>query len=299
MTQKQTPLAIMFADISGSTRLYDRLGDAVARQLVAQCLGLMADVVHKYAGIVIKTIGDEIMCTFETAGSCVDCAVELQEAVAEDLPTMNPSTPADMTIRIGLHHGMAIEEKGDVFGDAVNMAARMAGLAKGGQILTTEQTVKLLDAATRTSTRHLDRLSVKGKAEVINIYEVLWQTEDVTRMATGLLDTETIKARLHLLHRGGEVTIAASRSTPFVMGRGKNVDMVVEDSLTSREHARIEMRRGKFILIDQSTNGTYVQTPDGPAYLRRDELPLSGKGRFSLGRDLREEPDEVVNYWCD
>lgn len=102
-----------------------------------------------------------------------------------------------------------------------------------------------------------------------------------------------------MLHRGGEVTIAASRSTPFVMGRGKNVDMVVEDSLTSREHARIEMRRGKFILIDQSTNGTYVQTPDGPAYLRRDELPLSGKGRFSLGRDLREEPDEVVNYWCD
>ncbi len=296
MARKAVTLSIVFADISGSTRLYETLGDAVARELVAECLALMSESIAKYDGTVIKTIGDEIMCTFPTAERAVEAAMSMQEGVTEELPDRNPNTPSTMTIRVGLHHGAAILESNDVFGDAVNVAARMAGLAKGGQIITTQETAEQLSPNLRASTRHLDRISVKGKAEEIDIFEVIWQAEDVTRMATGLLKGDVKQAQLRISYNGQEQVLDQDMD-PMVLGRGKKADLVVNDSMASREHARIECRRGKFILTDMSTNGTYVQTSEGPSYLRREDLVLSGEGRIALGREL-SEATEFVTFNC-
>ena len=296
MARKSASLSIVFADISGSTRLYETLGDAVARELVSECLDLMSEQVTKYSGVVIKTIGDEIMCTFPSADQATEASMGMQEGVTEDLPSRNPNTPSTLTIRVGLHHGSAILEGGDVFGDAVNVAARMAGLAKGGQIITTKDTAEQLSPALRSSTRHLDRISVKGKAEEIDIFEVIWQAEDVTRMATGLLKSHATEITLHLDYNGKGRDLSQDMDT-LILGRGKTAGMVINDSMASREHARIECRRGKFILTDMSTNGTYVQTPEGPAYLRRENLVLVGEGRIALGREL-SEATEFVTFTC-
>lgn len=297
MARKAATLSIVFADISGSTRLYEALGDSAARRLIADCLGLMTEHTEKHGGSVIKTIGDEIMCTFPTADQAVEASLGMQEGVAEDLPELNPNTPATMTIRIGLHHGPAILEGGDVFGDAVNVAARMAGLAKGGQILTTKETAEALAPALRSGTRHLDRVPVRGKSEDIDIYEVMWQSDDITRMATGLLRNEAKSAQLVLRYDGRETTLDQDMM-PIILGRGKKADMVVNDTMASREHARIECRRGKFILTDMSTNGTYVLTSEGPSYLRREDIVLTGEGKIALGRDLKEAT-EIVTFVCE
>ncbi len=297
MGRKAVTLSIVFADISGSTRLYETLGDTVARELIAECLALMSEHVDKHGGKVIKTIGDEIMCVFPSAEQAVEAAMGMQEGVDEDLPHRNPNTPTTLTIRVGLHYGPAILEGGDVFGDAVNVAARMAGLAKGGQIITTQETADRLPPALRASTRHLDRISVKGKAEEIDIFEVIWQAEDVTRMATGLLKGQTKTARLRLRYND-QTRELDQDMLPLVLGRGRKADLVVNDSMASREHARIECRRGKFILTDMSTNGTYVVTADGPSYLRREDIVLTGKGKIALGREL-SEATEVVLYDCE
>ena len=297
MARKAATLAIVFADISGRTRLYEALGDQVARQLVSDCLGLMAEQVSRYGGVVIKTIGDEIMCTFPSANQAVEAAMGMQEGVLCDLPMRNPNTPDSLTIRVGVHFGPAILEGGDVCGDAVNVAARMAGLAKAGQIITTAESVEELPPILRSGTRHLDRIAVKGKAEDIDIFEVIWQSEDVTRMATGLLKGEVKSARLSLRYQSSAAQLLQD-SVPFVLGRGKKADMVVNDSMASREHARIECRRGKFVLTDMSTNGTYVRTPDGLSYLRREDIVLSGQGQIALGRDLREA-SEIVDFNCE
>jgi class 3 adenylate cyclase len=296
MARKTANLSIVFADISGSTRLYETLGDTVARELVAECLGVMSEQVERFSGTVIKTIGDEIMCTFNSADLAVEAAMGMQEGVGEDLPERNPNTPSSLTIRVGLHHGSAILEGGDVFGDAVNVAARMAGLAKGGQIITTKDTAELLPPALRSSTRYLHRLSVKGKSEDIDIFEIIWQAEDVTRMATGLLKGQSKQASLRISYNGLEQSLDQDMD-PIILGRGKKADVVINDSMASREHARIECRRGKFILTDMSTNGTYVQSSEGPSYLRREDLVLTGEGRIAFGREL-SEATEYVSYQC-
>ena len=131
---------------------------------------------------------------------------------------------------------------------------------------------------------------------MLEIYEVVWQEEDVTHIATGLFATVTGRDAKLKLTIGVNEVILDQGTPPTSLGRGKRADILVEDSFASREHVRIEVRRGKFVLLDTSTNGTYVQTEEGNFYLRREELALRGTGKISLGRDFDENPEQVVLF---
>ncbi|MEM7252485.1 MAG: adenylate/guanylate cyclase domain-containing protein, partial [Pseudomonadota bacterium] len=244
MTRKTANLSIVFADISGSTRLYENLGDDIARGLIADCLELMTQCVVKQRGRVVKTIGDEVMCIFAAAENAVRASVAMQEVVTDELPRRNSDTPSTMTIRIGLHFGQVIAERGDVFGDAVNVAARMANVAKGGQIIATRSLVKRVPRELQQSTRHLDRIPIRGKGSELDIYEVIWQPEDVTRIVAPVMvgDLDATRASLLLRYRDTEIDIS-NASDAVILGRGQKADLVVDDSMASREHARVECRR--------------------------------------------------------
>jgi len=294
MEQSPVPLTILFADISGSTHLYEVLGDVRARERTSHCLSILTEVIQRHGGTVIKTIGDEVMCTFPGADAAVQAACAMQESVAAEVA---PGETA-LDIRVGLHYGPALVELGDVFGDAVNVAARIVALAKARQILTTRQTVETLSPLLRASTRYTDRTPVKGKQEEIDVYEVIWREEDLTRMEGYQIPLADSQARLQLRFREQEIEVSHSRPV-VTIGRGQQNDIVVLDTLVSRMHARIEYRRGRFVLLDQSTNGTYVLTDEGEkAYLRREELALRGSGVISFGRATSGEAPEAVHFVC-
>lgn len=285
----------MFADIAGSTKLYDTLGDQLARAKVAASIDTMTEITNQNNGTVIKTIGDEVMCTFPTAEDAGTAAWEMQETFEEEAEANTDGSP--VSIRIGMHFGPAILEGGDVFGDAVNIAARMAAQAKGKQIITTQDTLDKLPPAMRASSRFVDHAPIKGKKEEIDIFEVIWQEEDVTRMATGIVvGKPTPEATLRLTYNDKIIELSKKRPG-VVMGRSQNCDLTINEKLASRQHVRIELRRDKFFIVDQSTNGTHVLVDNAPEeFLRREEIPLTGSGRISLGRGFSEDPDEVVMF---
>lgn len=295
MAPKTTNLAIVFADISGSTKLYEALGDAVARKICAETIEAISNVVKKHNGTVIKIIGDEVMSTFPTAEEAATACMSMHESLAEVNANIEDGTI--IAIRIGMHYGPAIMEGGDVFGDAVNLAARMAAQSKANQIITTLSTIEKLPAVLRASTRFIDHAPIKGKQEVIDIYEIIWQEEDMTRMATGMLaDKKTPEVKLRLRYNDLDVQISKKKSS-VVLGRSKECDMPINEKLASRQHVRIELRRDKFFIIDQSTNGTHVRIDNGEdAFLRREEMPLNGNGQISLGKGFNENPTEVVRF---
>ena len=298
MAPKTTNLTIMFADISGSTRLYELLGDGPARAKVASCLEMLTDVTERHRGTVIKTIGDEIMCTFPTPERAVSAACEMHEMLEDEITVQTPQGRMSLAVRIGLHHGPTILDAGDVFGDAVNIAARMASMSKGGQIITTQTTVDELPPILKASTRFIDRAPVKGKKESMDIFEVLWQQDDVTRMSIGVIPQPVQRACLKLTYHDLQISMNDERPQ-VVLGRSKGADIPVAEALASRQHVRLEFRRGKFFIIDQSTNGTYVWNGDAEAFLRREEMPISGSGKISLGRSFAENPQEVVHFKSD
>src|SRR4051812_27083787 len=120
----ETTMAVLFADVAGSTKLYDTLGDSLAKKMVDECIGLMREIVARHGGRVVKTIGDEVMCVLPDADSGCLAATDMQIRIME-LPAVNNVKRA---IRAGFHAGPVIEENLDVFGDTVNLASRMAGV---------------------------------------------------------------------------------------------------------------------------------------------------------------------------
>ena len=124
MGAAEQTLAVLFADVAGSTRLYEQLGDAKALSTIDQCLALVRDASAGHGGRIVKTIGDEAMVVFPTADQAVIAAGEIQLRMNELADESN----VRVALRIGVHCGAAIEaQDGDVFGDSVNVAARMVG----------------------------------------------------------------------------------------------------------------------------------------------------------------------------
>ena len=292
---KETKLTILFADVCGSTKLYETMGDTIARDTVAKCVSIMDEETKRQSGRVVKTIGDEVMSVFEDPSAAADAASGMQERISAGLVVQGKS----VAIRVGFHFGpVIVETDGDVYGDAVNTAARMAGQAKAGQTLTTAATMDKLSDVWKASTRQIDRAAVKGKKDEIDMIELLWQREDVTRMSTSFKPTggETKKAKLMLRYRDQSVEVNELHSS-VVMGRADENDLVVKNTLISRMHARIELRKGNFVLIDQSINGTYVRTSSGEElFVRRDNYPIKGSGIIGLGQRLAPESPDAISF---
>lgn len=291
---KEVQLAILFADVCGSTKLYEVHGDAKAREAIAKCVTLMSESTARQGGIVIKTIGDEVMSTFKTADDAAQAAAEMQEGITEGMSIDGKP----LAIRIGFHFGPALLENNDVFGDAVNIAARMAGQAKAGQIITTNITLEVLSDLWQASTRQVDLASVKGKKDEIALYEVLWQRENVTRMATLAFQTPSGQKvqKMALEYQGMKAECSADHNS-VVMGRQEGNDLVVKHNLISRLHCKVDYRKGNFILTDQSINGTYVRTDDGEeAFVRRDAFTLKGSGCLGLGQSLTSDSIDAVRF---
>jgi class 3 adenylate cyclase len=292
------PLTILFADVSGSTKLFETRGDVEARRLVAAILNALAEVTARHGGRVIKTIGDEIMCTFPGPLQGLLAAVDMQKRIALD-----PGFAKDrLAIRIGVHHGEALVEDGDVYGDAVNTAARMASLAKREQIIATASTIKLLTNAGMLRSRSVGQARVAGKLQPIDIVDVLWQedTSNVTMVQRAIrLDSAAgNKVRLMLRYRA-QVLELDPQSPPFTLGRDTNSSLVVDAEWVSRNHALIEYKRGYFVISDRSTNGTYIKFgEDDELRLHRDELLLRKSGVISLGQTIALNPDHVLYFQC-
>ncbi len=295
MTASSRPVAILFADVSGSTTLYERLGDRQALRAVEQVLDLLRRAVATYHGRVVKTIGDEVMAVFADADGALQAAGDMQTRVSA-LPTF---ADARLAIRVGFHFGPALEENGDYFGDAVNTAARMAGLAKSGQIITTAATVACLSPLLREGTREVAALVVKGKQSEVQVCEVLWQSgEDVTMLASKGTQAST-EAVLRLAH-GGRTVLMDGDLAAVLIGRDATHHIPISDKMASRLHGRIERRGDKFYYVDLSTNGTYITIEgDVETVLRRDQALLRGRGTLSFGHSAAEPGAELVQFVCE
>lgn len=297
MSASERELSILFADVSGSTRLYEKLGDTEALHAVDRCIKRMERSVESFRGRVVKTIGDEIMAVFESAEDAFQGAVDMQQRIA-DLP---PVSGVKLGIRLGFHCGPVIEDKGDFFGDSVNTAARLTGLAKAGQILTSGETVGKLPELLQLSTRDLDKMSVKGKSESLNVFEVLWlEGEELTMKAPSIRTRSASAAdkpvRLCVRH-AGNVLVIDDKNDSLVLGRDATSDLVIRDRRASRNHGKIERRGDKFVLTDISTNGTYVTFAGEPEFfLRREDLVLRGSGKISFAASAKNEDADIAEF---
>ncbi len=291
-------VVILFADITGSTQLYERLGDSVAREVTSACIRILSDITRRNKGRVVKTIGDEVMACFDSPVRAVMAAHDMQIGV-RDANEEGLLSASDMRIKIGMHYGHAIIEDGEVYGDAPIVAAAVIALAKADQILTSGEILDSVPPELRAGARFLERVQVEGRTEPVEIYDMIWDVTGATQVA-GVIETvkRVTHTTLELEYQGQRYVMTAERAE-LTLGRTEGNDIIVVTGRASRNHARIEHRRGRFVLIDNSANGTYLVDEDGREFpLKRDRHVLDGSGRISLGGPPGEGHSGILEYRC-
>jgi len=286
--------AVLIADIVSSTALYEALGNRAARERVAGCLEQLSSTVEGHGGLVVKSLGDGILATFPLEGEALPAAVGLCEQAEE----------RGLQVRVGIHCGEVLEETRDVFGDAVNTAARIAALAKPSEILITEALRDVLPPGLRATLHRVPPIAIKGKREPVQLFSILHgdadagrdscQTVELARSQIGRIPALEA-SRLVLRHAGAELQLTPGME--LSLGRDPQNGLVVDHPLASRLHARIFHRGGKFILEDLSANGTYVLTrPRFRLRLLREQAFLVGTGEIFLGAEPENAHCEPVLY---
>ena len=297
-------LAIMFADVSGSSALYKQQGNVLAKRSIDKALNLMREITQRNQGVVVKTIGDEVMARFSTPENACAAAAAIQQYCHNQI-TENQVTEHDsLAIRIGMDFGHTLLDGDDVFGDTVNDAAYVSQIARPNQIVITQALVDALPPHMHKNCQEFDRINIKGEESKSLIYRFVWERpftteeENATTVVKINHITQKINTRRLQLDFNRQVFAITPGDVPFIIGRDhRKSHLHVDSSLASRDHCHIVLRRGKFVLVDHSTNGTYVKTPDHPEiYLRREEFPLQGEGTISIGRRAHQDKDLTISY---
>lgn len=286
--------AILFADVAGSTKLYDQLGDIKAQKKINNCIAMMTTFVQRNSGEVVKTIGDEVMCSFPAVDNACLAARGIQDYIEEK--TLDDKQ--QLQIHMGMHFGEVLVKKGDLFGDTINVAARMTEIAKARQVIITQDISERISSTIGINTRQFDIIKIKGKIEDTIIYEMVWEESELTILSSPASGSKEGTKQLLLTYADNAQEIPSTTSG-IIIGRDNRCDFIVNSNLASRTHAAIEYHRGKFVLIDQSSNGTYIEDGNGKAvYLRREELTLTGEGSISLGEPITKHTKNIIRYVC-
>lgn len=283
-------MAIMFADIGGSTRLYEQIGDVEAHKLVTQSLQQMEAAIIHNNGTLLRTVGDAALASFSVCDDAFNAALDIQELHAE----------SKLSVRLGFHFGPVIPDKGDVYGNAVNIAARVTSLANLDEITTTEESVHNLSQHLRQRATLLDFINVKGITDPVAVYRLLWKPEDdsATAIQTAVSLSVRNPTNVQLTLKYGQQSIVVNNENPSVtIGRTNDNSMPVENDCVSRHHATIELTQGKFILRDQSTNGTYLMKENQRAvFVRREAISIDTRGVIGAGWMPEENDPHVIHF---
>lgn len=282
----QSNLGRPYVDVIYGSPVHSPAGDEATLSAVRDCLSLCQGLVTVHGGSVVKTNADGAMYSFPDADSAVTAAREMQVRLQQH----QAKETHDVAIRIGLHFGLPIT--------AGVAAQRVALLAGSGEIFTTGETLAGLSAPQRDAIRQRV-LPSRSKQEHVTVYEVLWQTN---RHHSALPDEKTTViqkrgvASLRLIHLGRETLV----TNKITIGRRAGNDIQLKDPLVSRDHAYIERRQGKFVLVDLSSHGTLVSPENGEEFmLQRGEMILQGSGVLSFAHGAGRKGPEIVGFRCE
>ncbi len=288
MGKEGSEFAVLLVDISGSTALYERIGTPQAIEQVSLCLETLRQVIDSHGGEFIHSKGDDILCIFETADSALDAAIEMLDRVRK----------GPLSVHSGIDYGPLVRARGDVFGDSVNLAARLMALANSGEFLCSEAFYRQLGTAEQAKLQFLDKRRFKGKAETTDIYSY---ADAEPGQETQLITVQSLKSQnktseaattdavyVELVYNGRVSLCTANKD--LAIGRSADCDVIVSKPWVSRNHAALEIRQDHVYLKDVSSSGTYICF-DGqaPILVRRETVLLPN----SCGISLAKRPDDT------
>ena len=295
---------VVFADLMGSTGVFETIGNVRASRVVTQLTQWIAEICVAHNGQIIKNLGDGVLAVFPQAPDAIAAVVALQRNHQKRIANFTAGTK--MPIRIGVARGDVEFVDGDCYGDSVNVASRLSDLTGPHQIWANSAALETASEAQGVRFRPLGPITIRGRAEPCAVFQVEWHENVSSGFLTmqATLDSQLEQVEKELL--GGEIELAwldvrkrfRSFQLPIHIGRVSQAEFVVNDLRVSRAHARIDWRSGSILLVDVSTYGSWIRFSGGGAdlLLRREECVLHGRGEIALGASFSDHSVPTVMF---
>ena len=272
--------AILLADVSGSTPLYERYGDAEASRLVFECVAGMQRIATEQGGEFVRSKGDDVLCLFANP----------DEAIVAAKAILNQGAQGAVSVHAGLHWGTVLYRGNELFGNAVNVAARLSSQAKENEVLISRTLVNRVSPGESQSLRSIGEITLRGTDVPTEIFALLAGAaeEGVTKMmapTTHFSLAQAEKVANTTLHLGyDEWSGQVNEGHEMKIGRSPQCDLVMPQAWVSRVHAGVSVRGGIVEFKDSSSAGSTLTIGDNPAfYIRRQTIALTGSGVIELG----------------
>lgn len=295
MSSKERTLSVVCVAVAGSQRLFEKLGGTEALHAVDRYMKRMRRGIDGFHGQIMKAGRDDLTAVFANANDACQAAIAMQRRVA-DLP---PVSGVQLAIKVGFHHGVVIEERGEILGECVHTAESLAGLASAGQVLTNSATWALLSPHLQSSTRLLKDRSIAGQPAQRQVFEVLWlePSSDAAKVVVDpYVPVKEQELRLCIRYRRS-VKVLDKHQPRLLMGRDVSCEIAIHDRRASRNHALIERRGEHFVIKDTSTNGTFVTINGEPELLlKHEELVLRGSGVIAFAAPMSSPGADIAEF---
>ncbi|HEY7606421.1 MAG TPA: adenylate/guanylate cyclase domain-containing protein, partial [Actinomycetes bacterium] len=180
------PITILFTDVQGSTQLRARHGDRVADEMLADHESIVRRAIGAYGGTEVAFLGDGFLATFGTPAAGLSCAIAIQHALQA---YGRDNADRRIRVRIGIHHGAAVERDGTLYGQAVHAASRVMSEAAGGQILVTAAVRDRAGASGDFSFVDRGLYWLRGFPDRWRLYEAEWGRDDALGAVVGPAQT--------------------------------------------------------------------------------------------------------------
>lgn len=295
-------VTVVYSDLSGSTGLFEVLGNAKASQAIVQLTHWMGELCTSYQGQVIKFLGDGVLVVFADNTAAVTACIEMQRLHSERI--LSWPAKQQMSLQIGLARAEVIEKDGDFYGDAINVASRLSSLAGPKQILASEDVLKPLPAEAASFFHALGPLEIRGRQQPCVVYRVEWEGEVLEEAYTVCADLPTLSGKAFVSLKKIELSCGdhhgafLASETPIFLGRDLTAQFVINDPRVSRRHAKIVWRAGSFNLEDVSSYGTWVRFfgSQTAVPLRRYSCVLHDSGEMTLGAGFDDGSVPTVGF---
>jgi len=283
--------AVLLADVVGSTPLYESVGNDIALGQIADWRERMCSLVHSNGGEYISSKGDDVLSLFSDPAGAFRAAAQMM------VPTSLP-----IPFHAGLHFGPIIRVGDDIYGDAVNLTARLAAIANPGEVLITQSLVDRLSPVDRELLGFLDKMVFKGKSEPCSIYAFLDRDRSLnTQISNSRLGKSAVLSKairpLCITLRYNDQAISCHDNEALTIGRSPDCRVVINRQWVSRHHATITIENGRIRLAERSSSGTFISMQQGQEFMvRRENVLLLGSGTISPGMRCTGRDAQIVYF---
>lgn len=285
-------ITVIFIELTCVNGKHERLGKINVENRIREAMTILIKNIEEHGGKVVKTTQEQILAIYTQRKKAVQSACQMQKLISHN----QKFYVIGLSLKIGAHYGDANVSRDSISGEVIAVARKLREVARPSQIVITKDIQSDIPVSLGLELKKCGAIRLRDQVKKTDLFEVLWNSSEESQTCVLEGNVARHEKMMILRYKGKNYQLGKDRNS-YLIGRGNQNDLIIEHPSISRAHAQIKYANGIFKLIDQSSNGTFLEL-DGRSEMKihKSELILENTGIISLGQEIGAISDEMIHF---